>query len=511
MRWSELRDICGYAPFGESVDERGVGGVTTDETFTSYTRDIETGLYYAHHRYYDPSLGRFISPDPAKDGENWYVYAGNNPLRFVDPTGLVILPLIAPQKQNAPYNTRRPLGTSQLSVYQKEVAPGKYEARPNTVSRMGCLHTAVVNVGNTYNISFKKHIRSFFTHDPSTRWHTGYVYASDPSVAANPDYFLISDQNVTQIDEGKLAESMEHLMAGRFVEAFRAKMEAAEYKKGKRVWSMPESLVEGLTGEEWAVERIEGSKSSQEAIKEWANNKNESAYLIAQVPSKSGSGDHWINVTGVTIDRKGNITDFEYFDPASGEGGTDYKSEDVTGLYVLEPPKQEKQRENIGERSEKKEEKEKSGAEKERDKIICLELYRQGLMAESIFEADEAFGRWLRENRPDVLAGYRVFAGPVVELMRESRVFTKVVNIVVGPWSYEMAYRMGEREEGDVAGAIIMWVGVPVCGFIGKMVNKGIGIEGMVGVVVVILLMLSVFMGYYVFYVKRKRLLKRKS
>ena len=507
----EVLWYSGYAPFGESMDERGVGGVTTDETFTSYTRDIETGLYYAQHRYYDPSLGRFLSPDPAKDGENWYVYAGNNPLRFVDPTGLVILPLIAPQKQNAPYNTRRPLGTSQLSVYQKEVAPGKYEARPNTVSRMGCLHTAVVNVGNTYNISFKKHIRSFFTHDPSTRWHTGYVYASDPSVAANPDYFLISDQNVTQIDEGKLAESMEHLMAGRFVEAFRAKMEAAEYKKGKRVWSMPESLVEGLTGEEWAVERIEGSKSSQEAIKEWANNKNESAYLIAQVPSKSGSGDHWINVTGVTIDRKGNITDFEYFDPASGEGGTDYKSEDVTGLYVLEPPKQEKQRENIGERSEKKEEKEKSGAEKERDKIICLELYRQGLMAESIFEADEAFGRWLRENRPDVLAGYRVFAGPVVELMRESRVFTKVVNIVVGPWSYEMAYRMGEREEGDVAGAIIMWVGVPVCGFIGKMVNKGIGIEGMVGVVVVILLMLSVFMGYYVFYVKRKRLLKRKS
>jgi hypothetical protein len=33
-----------------------------------------------------------VSEDPVKDGVNWYVYCGNNPLGFIDPTGLVYVP-----------------------------------------------------------------------------------------------------------------------------------------------------------------------------------------------------------------------------------------------------------------------------------------------------------------------------------------------------------------------------------------------------------------------------------
>lgn len=51
--------------------------------------DVESGLTYLRARYYDPSIGRFISEDPIKDGTNWYVYCGNNPIAFVDPSGLV--------------------------------------------------------------------------------------------------------------------------------------------------------------------------------------------------------------------------------------------------------------------------------------------------------------------------------------------------------------------------------------------------------------------------------------
>ncbi|MCG8572644.1 MAG: RHS repeat-associated core domain-containing protein [Spirochaetes bacterium] len=68
----------------KSFDEQ----TTTTQCFTSYTRDIEIGLQYAMNRYMDPEIGRFISEDPAKDGLNWYVYANNNPLRWIDPTGL---------------------------------------------------------------------------------------------------------------------------------------------------------------------------------------------------------------------------------------------------------------------------------------------------------------------------------------------------------------------------------------------------------------------------------------
>ncbi len=41
------------------------------------------------HRYYDASLGRFLSSDPAQAGSNWYAYCDNNPLVRVDPTGLM--------------------------------------------------------------------------------------------------------------------------------------------------------------------------------------------------------------------------------------------------------------------------------------------------------------------------------------------------------------------------------------------------------------------------------------
>lgn len=49
--------------------------------------DIETGYVYLRARYYDPTLGRFISEDSAKDGYNWYVYCGNDPVNRVDPSG----------------------------------------------------------------------------------------------------------------------------------------------------------------------------------------------------------------------------------------------------------------------------------------------------------------------------------------------------------------------------------------------------------------------------------------
>ena len=48
----------------------------------------EEGLYYFNARWYDPGLGRFITEDPVKDGINWFAYANNNPLRYIDPTGL---------------------------------------------------------------------------------------------------------------------------------------------------------------------------------------------------------------------------------------------------------------------------------------------------------------------------------------------------------------------------------------------------------------------------------------
>ncbi len=49
------------------------------------------GNYYMRTRYYDPSVGRFISEDPSGFGGgdvNLMAYVANNPINFVDPQGL---------------------------------------------------------------------------------------------------------------------------------------------------------------------------------------------------------------------------------------------------------------------------------------------------------------------------------------------------------------------------------------------------------------------------------------
>ncbi len=55
-----------------------------------YMEDRETGLYYCHNRYYDPSTGRWINRDPIgfRGGINKYAYAGGRVVGAIDPSGL---------------------------------------------------------------------------------------------------------------------------------------------------------------------------------------------------------------------------------------------------------------------------------------------------------------------------------------------------------------------------------------------------------------------------------------
>lgn len=55
--------------------------------FTGQELDTETSLYNFKARLYDPSLGRFLSIDPQGQCYSPYLYAGNNPILFFDPSG----------------------------------------------------------------------------------------------------------------------------------------------------------------------------------------------------------------------------------------------------------------------------------------------------------------------------------------------------------------------------------------------------------------------------------------
>jgi len=146
--------------------------------FTAKELDEETGLYYYGARYLNPRTSRWISTDPAlesyipmapvsdearKHNQNLpggggifnlinlslYAYAGNNPVKFIDPTGAFIL------------------STKIMSNFQFQdtAEGGKLGKGPDTIAKSGCLLvsiTRVVNAINEYtNNIYGDNIRSF--------------------------------------------------------------------------------------------------------------------------------------------------------------------------------------------------------------------------------------------------------------------------------------------------------------------------------------------------------------
>ncbi len=68
---------------GRSLSESSVGNPWR---FRGKRIDKEVGLIYFGYRYYDPEIGRWISPDPMGtiDGPNLYAFVRNNPMKYVD-------------------------------------------------------------------------------------------------------------------------------------------------------------------------------------------------------------------------------------------------------------------------------------------------------------------------------------------------------------------------------------------------------------------------------------------
>jgi RHS repeat-associated protein len=87
-----------YDVYGAPTIKNGSGNTLTNSAinnrlmFTARDRDPDTGLYNYRYRYYSPTLGRFVQPDPIRTGGgiNMYSYVANKPTQWTDPYGLEV-------------------------------------------------------------------------------------------------------------------------------------------------------------------------------------------------------------------------------------------------------------------------------------------------------------------------------------------------------------------------------------------------------------------------------------
>ncbi len=92
--WSEEYTAYGDKGINDDVfNTTGCGIVGEERGFTGHTEDVNSDLVYMQQRYYDPSIGRFLSIDPREANPNEpmtfnrYAYANNNPYKYTDPDG----------------------------------------------------------------------------------------------------------------------------------------------------------------------------------------------------------------------------------------------------------------------------------------------------------------------------------------------------------------------------------------------------------------------------------------
>jgi RHS repeat-associated protein len=96
---SPIVERYSYDVFGKPTIKAPDGSTRTTSNygnlfmFTGREYDSETGLYYYRARFYKPSIGRFLQTDPVgyKSVLNPYTYCKNNPTRWIDPSGRIIV------------------------------------------------------------------------------------------------------------------------------------------------------------------------------------------------------------------------------------------------------------------------------------------------------------------------------------------------------------------------------------------------------------------------------------
>jgi RHS repeat-associated protein len=100
-----------YYPFGMNLASsyQRVDAVNNNFKYNGFEfqEDLNLNLYDYQARYYDPALGRFINVDPAADlmrRHSPYNYAFDNPIRFIDPDGMIATDIILDEVERSKFD-----------------------------------------------------------------------------------------------------------------------------------------------------------------------------------------------------------------------------------------------------------------------------------------------------------------------------------------------------------------------------------------------------------------------
>ncbi|MCX6023101.1 MAG: hypothetical protein NTZ05_15500 [Chloroflexi bacterium] len=128
-------------------------GATNDRRYTGEQHDTESGYTFLRARYYDPTLGRFISKDPfdgvKQDPQslNGYIYVQNNPINAIDPSGLVKIELV--YRELPQYNYGTPVHHSYIVVTERDGSQRSYSGMPDGQFCV-CIRGFLVGVSEKY-------------------------------------------------------------------------------------------------------------------------------------------------------------------------------------------------------------------------------------------------------------------------------------------------------------------------------------------------------------------------
>ncbi|MEZ4897935.1 MAG: SpvB/TcaC N-terminal domain-containing protein [Saprospiraceae bacterium] len=117
-----------YLPFGEVLFDNNKDGEIPNYLFGGKELDEETNLYYFGARYFDPRMSMWQSADPeagAYPSLSPYAFVANNPLKYADPDGnLIVVPVHSSYafkldvRRAMRYLRRSPTGTKLLNTLQ---------------------------------------------------------------------------------------------------------------------------------------------------------------------------------------------------------------------------------------------------------------------------------------------------------------------------------------------------------------------------------------------------------